>query len=82
MSARTTNLHLDMSENAARLGKLFLDTVAELVSLKDQIESGLDADGTARTHIGAFAMMLQDTGLEPILREEFDMIRRPAGNGG
>ena len=76
------DLRVDKSENGARLGKLFLDTVAELVSLKEQIDSGLDPDGTARTHIGAFAMMLQDTGLEPILREEFDMIRRPAGNGG
>jgi len=75
-------LHVDTSENAARLGKLFLATVAELVNLKQQIDSGLDTDGTSRTHIGAFAMMLQDTGLEPILRVEFDMIRRPAGNGG
>jgi hypothetical protein len=72
---------VDMSEKAARIGKLFLDMVAELASLKQQIDSGLDADGAARTHIGAFAMMLQDVGLEPILRDEFDMIRRPAGNG-
>jgi hypothetical protein len=74
-------IRVDMSENAAWLGKLFLDTVAELVSLKEQIDSGLDTDGTARTHLGAFAMMLQDTGLEPILREEFDLIRNKGGQG-
>lgn len=69
-------IKIDMSEEGQKIGQQFLATCTILSELKQNVESGNDPEGKSAAHLGAFAFLLQNAGLDAMLQQQYAATER------